>query len=112
MIRFETFATLPPLSPQQLEAQALYILQNNLIPQIEFAENPTSADMFWRMFPIQPARIQSDGSPAPTTASHLINVLETCARRHPYAYVKLSAYNPRTSQTQLAFIAKTPQEGM
>lgn len=111
-MRFETFATLPPLSPQQLEAQALYIIKNGLIPQIEFAENPSSADMFWRMFPIQPARILPDGSPAPHSASHLVNVLETCARRHPYAFVKLSGYNPVTSQTQLAFIARTPQEGM
>ena len=111
-MRFETFASLPPFSPQQLEAQATYLLNNQLIPQIEFAENPTSADMFWRLFPIPAARILPDGSPAPHTASHIINVLETCARRHPYAFVKLTGYNPATSQTQVSFIARTPQEGM
>lgn len=111
-MRFETFAFLPPLAPEQLEAQCLYLLASKLVPQIEYAENPTSADMFWRLWPIQPARIRPDGTPEPHTASHLHNVLETCARRHPYAYVRLTGYNPASQQTEVSFIAKSPQEGM
>ncbi|MBI1309584.1 MAG: hypothetical protein GC129_07060 [Proteobacteria bacterium] len=111
-MRFETFAFLPPLSPQQVEAQANHILTQGHLPTIEFAENPSSADFYWRSWPIQPGRINSlTGKPEPLTAAHLTNQLEACARRHPYAFIRLSAYDPKTRQTTLSFITKTPQEG-
>lgn len=109
--RFETFASLPPLSNQQIEAQAATLISKGYIPTIEFAEKPTSADFYWRLWPIQPARIKADGQPEPVTSSHLVNQIESCARRHPYAYVKLAAYNPQSRITEVSFICKTPVEG-
>ncbi|PIZ29529.1 MAG: hypothetical protein COY40_06805 [Alphaproteobacteria bacterium CG_4_10_14_0_8_um_filter_53_9] len=111
-MRFETFAFLPPLAPDQLEAQALHILKSGLIPHIEHAENPSSAEMFWKLFPIPSSRIRADGTPEPHNATHIANVIESCARRHPYSFVRLTGYNPKTGQTEAAFIAKSPQEGM
>lgn len=111
-MRFETFAFLPPLSQAQIEAQAAYALQQGFIPSIEFAENPSSADFYWRQWAIQPAKINpATSQPEPLTGGHLANQIESCARRHPYAFIRFSAYNPQTRQTTLSFIAKTPQEG-
>lgn len=111
-MRFETFAFLPPLSQQQIEAQATTLLKSGYIPAIEFTENPSSADFYWRQWPIQPGRINSTtGKPEPLTATHLANQLESCSRRHPFAFIRLSAYCPTTRQTVMSFITKTPQEG-
>lgn len=111
-MRFETFAFLPPLSQTQIEAQALHALKQGWAPSIEFTENPNSADFYWRQWIIQPAKINATtGQPEALSATHLANQIESCARRHPYAFVRFSAYNPTTRQTALSFIAKTPQEG-
>jgi ribulose-bisphosphate carboxylase small chain len=111
-MRFETFAFLPPLSQTQIEAQAIHALKKGYIPAIEFAENPNSADFYWRAWPIQPAKINANtGRPEPLSGGQVANQIESCARRHPFAFVRFSAYNPVTRQTEVSFIAKTPQEG-
>ncbi len=111
-MRFETFTFLPPLSPQQIEAQVLGSLQRHLVPAIEFAENPNTADFYWRQWPIPPARVNSTTNRAePLTAGHIAAQLEACARRHPFAYVRFTAYNPLTRHTETCFITRTPQEG-
>jgi ribulose-bisphosphate carboxylase small chain len=111
-MRFETFSFLPPLSPAQIEAQALFALKQHWKPSIEFAESPSSADFYWRQWPIPPQKINSStGQPEPLTAGHLSQQIEACARRHPYAFVRFSAYSPQQRSVALSFIAKTPQEG-
>ena len=112
MSRFETFSFLPPLSPTQVEAQMRLALTKGWVPMVEFLENPSQADVYWRQWPIQPARRAVDGTPEPLSATHLHGQLEACARRHPYATVRLTAYDPTTRLTRLSFIAKTPQEGV
>ncbi len=111
-MRFETFAFLPPLSQTQTEAQLSHALKSGWVPSIEFSENPNSADFYWRQWPIQPAKINATtGKPEASSATHIANQIESCARRNPYAFIRISAYNPQTRQTALSFIAKTPQEG-
>jgi ribulose-bisphosphate carboxylase small chain len=111
-MRFETFAYLPPLSPQQIEAQILFALRSGWQIALEFAENPSSADLYWNSWAIPPVRINSStGQPEPLTAGHVAAQVEACVRRHPYAHVRVSAFNPLSQQTELSFIARTPQEG-
>jgi ribulose-bisphosphate carboxylase small chain len=111
-MRFETFTFLPPLSPQQIEAQVLHSLQRKWVPNIEFAENPGTADFYWRQWPIPTVKVNSSTNRAETpTAGHIAAQLEACARRHPFAYVRFTAYNPATRQTEASFITRTPQEG-
>lgn len=111
-MRFETFAYLPPLSPQQVEAQILYALQQGWQVQLEFADNPSSADLYWKQWAIPPARINSTtNQPEPLTAGYLAAQVEACARRHPYAFIRLSAFSPKSQHTELSFVARTPQEG-
>lgn len=111
-MRFETFSFLPPLSQAQIEAQIATAMASGAIPAIEFTENPNSADFYWRQWPIPPAKINSlSGRPEPLSAAHITHQVESCARRHPFSHVRVTAYHPATRQTTLAFIARTPQEG-
>jgi ribulose-bisphosphate carboxylase small chain len=112
MSRFETFSFLPPLAPSQQDAQLSLALTKGWLPQIEYQENPTHADVYWRVWPIPPQRRAVDGTPEPLSSAHVLAHLEACARRHPYATVRLTAYDPTTRHTRLSFIAKTPQEGV
>lgn len=109
--RFETFAFLPPLSNAQIEAQAHTLLANSWLPAVEFAEGPSHADFYWRQWPIQGTRFGPEGQAQPLSAGQLLAQIEACARRHPYAFVRLVGYSPAGRQTEMAFIAKTPQEG-
>lgn len=111
MQRFETFAFLPPLSNAQIEAQLAHLLAQGWVPGLEFAENPNTADFFWRQWPLQPARLDAAGRPQPLNASQILNQLETCARRHPYAVVRVTGYSPQSRQIEMSFIARTPAEG-
>lgn len=111
-MRFETFSFLPPLSQTQVESQVNHVLKSNWVPMIEYAENPNSADFYWRQWPIVPTKINATtGKPEGTSAAHITAQIDSCARRNPYAFIRFSAYNPHTRQTALSFIAKTPQEG-
>ena len=109
--RFETFAFLPPLSNAQIEAQLNHLLSQGWVPGLEFCEAPNSADFFWRQWPLQPVRIDAGGNAQPLNASQILNQLDTCTRRHPYAHIRLTGYNPQTRQIDMSFIVRTPQEG-
>ena len=109
-IRFETFAFLPPLSNQQIEAQITKALNSGWVPHVEYAEQPNSADFFWRIWPLKPTRIEITGK-GQLTSSQILNQIESCARRYPFNFVRFCAYSPQTRMTEMAFICKTPQEG-
>lgn len=110
--RFETFATLPPLSNAQIMEQASYLLTEGMVVSIDYAESPSAADFYWQPWPLD-AVIKHDaaGHAKPLSAENITAQLDACANRHPYAFVRLSGYCPRTRNTALSFIAKTPVEG-
>jgi ribulose-bisphosphate carboxylase small chain len=111
-MRFETFAFLPPLSAQQIEAQILHALQKGWLLRLEYTENPSSADLYWENWPIPASRINSaTNQPEPLTAGYITAQLEACARRHPYAFVRVHAFNRQSQHTEMSFITRTPQEG-
>lgn len=110
--RFETFAALPPLSNAQIMAQASYLLTEGMVVSVDFAENPSTADFYWQPWPLDGAiKRDATGQAKPFSAEAITAQLDACASRHPYAFVRLSGYCPRTRNTALAFIAKTPLEG-
>ena len=110
-IRPETFGYLPPPSNQQLEGQIQHALSQGWVPHLEFTDNPSSADFYWKNWRLTPARLDAVGKPQPITASQIVNHVDSCARRHPYAHIRFTAYNPKTRMTEMAFVCKTPQEG-
>ncbi|MFZ2586518.1 MAG: ribulose bisphosphate carboxylase small subunit [Alphaproteobacteria bacterium] len=109
-LRPETFGYLPPLSAQQIEAQVQYALNHGWIPHVEFTETANSAEFYWKNWPLRPARVDTTGK-GTLTSSQIVNHLESCGRRHPYASVRFAAYNPKTRSTELAFVVKTAEEG-
>ncbi len=100
--RFETFAFLPPMSAAQIRMQADTMVQQNLIPIIEFLENPTYDDSYWRYWPIPEHKDVS--------ATWIMTQIDACARRNPYAYIRLGGYEPRNRICKQCFIVKTPME--
>lgn len=113
--RFETFSFLPPLSPGQIQAQAETLLNSNFIPLIEFSESPTPGETYWQAWDIQPTHSPSAtaGKTEPQlTSGTLLTNIDSCARRHPYAYIRLSGYDKTHQQTAMSFIVHTPNEGM
>lgn len=113
--RFETFSFLPPLSPGQIQAQAETLLSNDFIPLIEFSESPAPGETYWQAWHIQlthaspTAGIKTESQ---LTSGTLLTNIDSCARRHPYAYIRLSGYDKEQQQTAMSFIVHTPNEGM
>lgn len=110
-LRPETYGYLPPLSNQQVEAQVQHALSMGYIPHVEYTEMANSAEFYWKNWQLKPMRLDPVGKPTPLTASQVLNHLESCGRRHPYATVRFAAYCPRTRTTEMAFVVKTPDEG-
>ena len=98
--RFETFSFLPPMSPNQVRLQAENILNQGCIPMIEFAEDPRPDDTYWKLWPI-PENIN-------ITSTTVVSQIDSCARRNPYALVKLSGYSPVEKMYTASFVVKTP----
>lgn len=100
--RFETFSFLPPLSADQLRKLTEKMVQDELVPLIEFMENPGYDDMFWRIWPL--------GDTRPITATWLLGQLDSCARRHPYACIRLSGLHKAGGTCKTSFVVKAPVE--
>jgi len=50
MTRAETFSYLPPLTDGELRAQIINLTARGLIPGIEYTENPTIRDSYWKLW--------------------------------------------------------------
>ena len=110
-LRPETYGYLPPLSNQQVETQVVHALKMGWIPHVEYTETPASAEFYWKNWPLKPARLDAVGKPLPLTAPQVLNHLESCGRRHPYASVRFAAYSPKTRSMEMAFVVKMAEEG-
>jgi ribulose-bisphosphate carboxylase small chain len=110
-IRFETFAYLPPLSPQQIEAQIAGLLAQNCLVALEYHDTPSTADFYWERWPLPAAKVDAASGRALISPGLITAQIEACARRHPYAYIAVAGYHPASRHTVLKFIAKAPQEG-
>lgn len=100
--RFETYAYLAPLTNQQIQAHLEFMLEDNLLPVIEYADSPNGAEIYWHNWPIPVG--------SKLSVSWLMTQIESCHRRHPYAHIRLSAYNKKQKTITTSFIAKTPLE--
>ncbi len=98
--RFETFSFLPPMSPNQVRMQAENILNLGNIPMIEFADNPSPDETYWKMWPIP--------ENTTVTSTTIVSQIDSCARRNPYALIKLSGYSPSEKMYTISFVVKTP----
>ncbi len=102
--RFETFSFLPPMTTTQVTTHIEHMMAAEYHITIEFAENPSYEDLYWKNWPLPVGP-----KPTPQWFASQIN---TCGRANPYAYIRLCAYDPTSQRTVRSFIVKTPMEGV
>jgi ribulose-bisphosphate carboxylase small chain len=83
--------------------QAEYMLDKEYVPMIEFLENPMESDQYWNLWRIPTGEALTSG--------WILKQIELCSRAHPYAHIRLSAYDRTRRVTAHSFIVAVPLEG-
>jgi ribulose-bisphosphate carboxylase small chain len=99
-MKLETFSYVPALSTQQVVRQLHYLLQQGLVPMIEYVENPAVRDHYWTMWklPLFEARAAED----------VLAEIEACKAANPGCYIKLIGYERRRQTQAISFVVQRP----
>ncbi len=99
-MKLETFSYLPPLTTQQVLRQVHYLLQQGLVPAIEYVDKPTARDHYWTMWklPLFDARAAED----------VLAEIEACKAANPRSYIKLIGYDRRRQTQGVSFAVSRP----
>jgi ribulose-bisphosphate carboxylase small chain len=99
-VKLETFSYLPALTTQQILRQVHYLLQQGLVPGIEYVETPTARDHYWTMWklPLFDARAVED----------VLAEIEACKAANPRSYIKLIGYDRRRQTQAVSFVVHRP----
>ena len=99
-MKLETFSYLPALTTKQVLHQVHYLLQQGLVPAIDYAEKPTARDHYWTMWklPLFEARAAED----------VLAEIEACKAANPRAYIKLIGYERRRQTQAVSFVVRQP----
>jgi len=97
-MKLETFSYLPPLSMQQVVRQLHYLLQQGLVPAVEYVEKPAPRDHYWTMWklPLFEARAAED----------VLAEIEACKAANPRCYIKLIGYDRRRQTQAISFVVQ------
>lgn len=82
---------LPPLDEGQQATQIQHLLNEGLVPAVEYAAEPDPRDHYWGMWklPLFDARAAGD----------VLAEIEACTAAHPHSFIKLIGYD-RGRQTR------------
>jgi ribulose-bisphosphate carboxylase small chain len=99
-MKLETFSYLPSLTTPQVLRQVEYLLQQGLVPAIEYVEKPAARDHYWTMWklPLFEARGAED----------VVAEIEACTTAHPHSYIKLIGYDRRRQTQAVSFVVHRP----
>lgn len=99
-MKLETFSYLPALTTKQVLQQVHYLLQQGLVPAVEYSDEPTSHDHYWAMWklPLFEARAAED----------VLAEIEACKAASPRSYVKLIGYDRRQQAQVMSFVVHRP----
>ena len=99
-MKLETFSYLPALTTQQVLRQIHYLLQQGLVPAIEYVEKPTPHDHYWTMWklPLFEARAAED----------VFAEIEVCTAANPRSYIKLIGYDRRRQTQAVSCVVQWP----
>ena len=100
-MRFENLSFLPPLNETQVAAQIGDILKKELLPIIEYAEEPNNNDIYWSTWPLDAEELD---------INHIMAELKNCSRNNLYYSIRLSGYNKTTKCYENSFIYSSPNE--
>lgn len=99
-VKAETFSYLPQLDRPQVAKQLQYLLQEGLIPAIEYVREPSPRDHYWSMWklPLFDAR----------TAEDVLAEIEASTTAHPDCFIKLIGYDRRRQTQPVSFAVHQP----
>ena len=99
-MKLETFSYLPPMTTQQVAKQIQYLLNQGLIPAIEYVRHPLPNDHYWSLWklPLFEARAAED----------VLAEVEACKTAHPDCYIKLIGYDRNRQSQAMSFVVHRP----
>ena len=94
--RAETFSYLPPLTPERLRAQIVYLIEQGWSPAVEHTEPEKSMSNFWYLWELPLFGERS--------VDRVMAELDACHRANPGHHVRLLGYDNYMQSQGTAFI--------
>jgi len=91
---------LPQLDEQQLARQIKHLLDEGLIPALEYVREPDPGDHYWFMWklPLFDARVVAD----------VQSEVDACSAAHPDCYIKLIGYDSQRQTRAVSLVVHQP----
>ncbi|MDJ0602049.1 MAG: ribulose bisphosphate carboxylase small subunit [Crocosphaera sp.] len=98
--RYETLSYLPPLTDQQIIKQIENVLDQGMIPGVEFEEDPKPETHFWTMW-----KLPLFGS---VSAQQVLAEIRECRSEYPNAYIRVIGFDNIKQCQTMSFIVHKP----
>ena len=98
--RYETLSYLPPLTDQQIILQVQNVLDQGMIPGVEFEEDPKPETHFWTMW-----KLPLFGA---TSAQQVLAEVRECRSEYPNAYIRVIGFDNIKQCQTMSFIVHKP----
>ena len=93
---------LPRLDERQLAKQIQHVLNEGLVPAVEYAAEPDPRDHYWGMWklPFFDARVVED----------VLAEIEACRAAHPDCFIKLIGYDRQRQTQAVSLVVHQPRQ--
>jgi ribulose-bisphosphate carboxylase small chain len=93
---------LAQLDDHQLARQIQYLLDEGLVPAIEYVRQPDPHNHYWDMWklPLFQARAVED----------VLTEIQACKTAHPDCFIKLIGYDRRRQTQEVSLIVRQPRQ--
>ncbi|MDJ0728554.1 MAG: ribulose bisphosphate carboxylase small subunit [Crocosphaera sp.] len=98
--RYETLSYLPPLTDQQILLQVQNVLDQGMIPGVEFEEDPQPQSHFWTMWKLPLFSASS--------AQEVLAEVRECRSEYPNAYIRVIGFDNIKQCQTMSFIVHKP----
>ncbi len=98
--RYETLSYLPPLTDQQILLQVQNVLDQGMIPGVEFEEEPKPEDHFWTLWKLPLFNAAS--------AQEVLAEVRECRSEYPNSYIRVVGFDNIKQCQTMSFIVHKP----
>ena len=98
--RYETLSYLPPLTDQQILLQVQNVLDQGMIPGVEFEEDPSPTTHFWTMWKLPLFNAVS--------AQEVLAEVRECRSEYPNSYIRVVGFDNIKQCQTMSFIVHKP----
>ena len=98
--RYETLSYLPPLTDQQILLQVQNVLEQGMIPGVEFEEDPKPEDHFWTLWKLPLFNA--------TSAQEVLAEVRECRSEYPNSYIRVVGFDNIKQCQTMSFIVHKP----